>query len=219
MTGPSFVQLDSGRDTGATSLEGVPIIGPKWTKLPALTIGFFGVQALWSVEMSYGAPTSELEPIHHIYTNHTSSPIPTFPGAIKIPHGHRLSRRAIIRSYRFASRRYGRRSRRSTTSILKPYNPGVLSDNSKSRFGRRRPFMIGGAAITALAITLLGFSRPVAGVFTENGSEVVCTPGTRQDRDGALITHTAPGPVTMARHIRHLRHGLLNKRRRVSCGS
>ena len=60
MTGSSFIQLDSGHDTGTFSLEDTPILGPKWIKLPALTLGFIGLQALWSVEMSYGAWTSEL---------------------------------------------------------------------------------------------------------------------------------------------------------------
>ena len=60
MTGSSFVPLDSGHDTGAASLEDTPILGPKWIKLPALTFGFIGLQALWSVEMSYGMPPREL---------------------------------------------------------------------------------------------------------------------------------------------------------------
>lgn len=61
MTGSSFIPLDSNHDTGAASLEDTPIIGPKWIKLPALTVGFIGLQALWSVEMSYGAHSRELE--------------------------------------------------------------------------------------------------------------------------------------------------------------
>lgn len=32
------------------------ILGPRWLQLPALTIGLLGVQVLWSIEMSYGAP-------------------------------------------------------------------------------------------------------------------------------------------------------------------
>jgi hypothetical protein len=70
MTGASFIQLDSSHDAGAASLEGTPIRGPNWIKLPALTVGFIGLQALWSVEMSYGAPTSELE----FYTTHLPEP-------------------------------------------------------------------------------------------------------------------------------------------------
>lgn len=61
MTGSSFIPLDSGHDAETASLEGIKILGPKWAKLPALTLGFIGLQALWSVEMSYGAPTSELQ--------------------------------------------------------------------------------------------------------------------------------------------------------------
>ena len=30
------------------------VAGPLWTRLPSLTVGFFGVSMLWSVEMSYG---------------------------------------------------------------------------------------------------------------------------------------------------------------------
>lgn len=30
------------------------VVGPPWTRLPSLTVGLFGVQMLWSVEMSYG---------------------------------------------------------------------------------------------------------------------------------------------------------------------
>jgi len=175
MTGPSFIQLDSGHDTGATSLADTPILGPKWIKLPALTVGFIGLQALWSVEMSYGTTTSELEPIRHIYPSHISFTIPTISGAIKIPHGDRVSRGTVIWSHRSTTRRYSRQPRRSTTSLLKPYNAGVLADNSKSRYGRRRPFMIVGAIITAVATLLFGFTRPVAGVFSEEGSGLVCT--------------------------------------------
>ncbi|KAI0665836.1 hypothetical protein C8Q78DRAFT_1072817 [Trametes maxima] len=37
---------------------------------------------------------------------------------------------------------------------------GVLADNSKSRFGRRRPYMIFGALICTCAMLLLGFTPP-----------------------------------------------------------
>lgn len=30
------------------------VYGPKWARLPLLTIGLLGVQVIWSVEMSYG---------------------------------------------------------------------------------------------------------------------------------------------------------------------
>ncbi|KIM38864.1 hypothetical protein M413DRAFT_447558 [Hebeloma cylindrosporum] len=43
---------------------------------------------------------------------------------------------------------------------------GVLADNCTSRFGRRRPYMLLGAVICAIAMLLLGFTRPVASIFT-----------------------------------------------------
>ncbi|KAI0694137.1 major facilitator superfamily domain-containing protein [Cytidiella melzeri] len=47
---------------------------------------------------------------------------------------------------------------------------GVLADNSKSRFGRRRPYMLAGAFICISAMLLLGFTRPFASIFTSSGS-------------------------------------------------
>ncbi|KAJ3559646.1 hypothetical protein NM688_g217 [Phlebia brevispora] len=47
---------------------------------------------------------------------------------------------------------------------------GVLADNSKSRFGRRRPYMLGGVAICTAGMLLLGFTRPFASIFTRPGS-------------------------------------------------
>ncbi|KAI0355283.1 MFS general substrate transporter [Trametes cingulata] len=42
---------------------------------------------------------------------------------------------------------------------------GVLADNSKSRFGRRRPYMVFGCIICTAAMLLLGFTRPFASIF------------------------------------------------------
>ncbi|OBZ66441.1 General alpha-glucoside permease [Grifola frondosa] len=47
---------------------------------------------------------------------------------------------------------------------------GVLSDNSKSRLGRRRPYMLLGTIICTSAMLLLGFTRPFATLFTPLGS-------------------------------------------------
>ncbi|KAI0365167.1 MFS general substrate transporter [Pilatotrama ljubarskyi] len=42
---------------------------------------------------------------------------------------------------------------------------GVLADNSKSRFGRRRPYMVFGCILCTAAMLLLGFTRPFASLF------------------------------------------------------
>ena len=148
------------------------------------------------------------------YSNHISFTVSAIPRVVKIPHGHRVHRGAIIRSHRSASRWYNQRSRRPSIFVLNFYNTGVLADNSKSRFGRRRPFMIGGAIITAVATILFGFTRPVAAVFSEEGSRLVCAPGMCVGGT-ILIVRIVRGSVNMARHIRHLRHGFLNKCRYV----
>jgi solute carrier family 45, member 1/2/4 len=43
---------------------------------------------------------------------------------------------------------------------------GAFADNSTSRFGRRRPYMLVGTGICVVAMLLLGFTRGVAAVFT-----------------------------------------------------
>ncbi|KAF9495214.1 MFS general substrate transporter [Pleurotus eryngii] len=48
---------------------------------------------------------------------------------------------------------------------------GVLADNSTSRFGRRRPYMIGGSIVCACAMLLLGYTRPFASIFTGKDSD------------------------------------------------
>lgn len=42
---------------------------------------------------------------------------------------------------------------------------GVLADKSKSKYGRRRPFMIGGAIIVSLGLLLLGWTAEIVGFF------------------------------------------------------
>ncbi|KAF9463203.1 major facilitator superfamily domain-containing protein [Collybia nuda] len=43
---------------------------------------------------------------------------------------------------------------------------GVLADNSTSRFGRRRPYMLLGTMICVFAMLLLGYTRGIAAIFT-----------------------------------------------------
>lgn len=43
---------------------------------------------------------------------------------------------------------------------------GVFTDQSTSRFGRRRPLMLSGTLICVIGVLLLGFARQVASIFT-----------------------------------------------------
>ncbi|KAI0340319.1 MFS general substrate transporter [Trametopsis cervina] len=47
---------------------------------------------------------------------------------------------------------------------------GVLADKSRSRFGRRRPYMLTGVIICTTAMVLLGFTRQFASIVTSSGS-------------------------------------------------
>jgi solute carrier family 45, member 1/2/4 len=58
MTGGGFSSLEHGGPaTNSNKLIGVSrIYGPVSLQLPAITLGLFGVQIFWSVEMSYAPP-------------------------------------------------------------------------------------------------------------------------------------------------------------------
>lgn len=40
---------------------------------------------------------------------------------------------------------------------------GILADRSKSKFGRRRPFILGGCAIAVAGMMALGWAKEMAG--------------------------------------------------------
>ena len=48
---------------------------------------------------------------------------------------------------------------------------GMVSDKSTHRWGRRRPFMIGGAVAVSLCLVVLGWAREIAGVLVGGGNE------------------------------------------------
>lgn len=50
---------------------------------------------------------------------------------------------------------------------------GVLADNSTSRWGRRRPYMLGGSVLCALSMLLLSYTREFATVFTGRDNPTV----------------------------------------------
>ncbi|KAF2868384.1 sucrose transport protein-like protein [Massariosphaeria phaeospora] len=49
---------------------------------------------------------------------------------------------------------------------------GVISDRSKSRFGRRRPYMIGGAVLVSIFLLLLGWTKEVVKMFASDKETV-----------------------------------------------
>lgn len=49
---------------------------------------------------------------------------------------------------------------------------GVLADNSRSKWGRRRPFMIGGALIVAVCLLVLGWTGEIVQLFVREPKTV-----------------------------------------------
>ncbi|KAL2041407.1 hypothetical protein N7G274_005789 [Stereocaulon virgatum] len=53
---------------------------------------------------------------------------------------------------------------------------GVLADNSKSKWGRRRPFMVGGSLVVGLCLLVLGWTSEIVAVFiSDPGMAKSCT--------------------------------------------
>jgi solute carrier family 45, member 1/2/4 len=53
---------------------------------------------------------------------------------------------------------------------------GVIADRSKSKFGRRRPFMIVGSIIVAAGLVVLGWTKEIVGIFISDGDTAkTCT--------------------------------------------
>lgn len=70
----------------------------------------------------------------------------------------------------------GTPQRPTLKAVLTISSLGILADNSKSRFGRRRPFIVVCAALCAFSTLLLGFTRPFATIFTILDSDSVSHP-------------------------------------------
>lgn len=49
---------------------------------------------------------------------------------------------------------------------------GVIADRSRSRWGRRRPFMIGGSIVVAMCLLLLGWTTEVVSYFVHDPETV-----------------------------------------------
>ena len=49
---------------------------------------------------------------------------------------------------------------------------GVIADRSRSKYGRRRPFMIFGSLVVALCLILLGWTSEIVGMFVKDADKV-----------------------------------------------
>ena len=103
-----------------------------------------------------------------------SSALFNFTGTIQVKHGYCIYCGTAFWTYHATTNRHMMhaflfiKASPDSTRLL-----GVLADNCTSRFGRRRPYMLLGSVICAFSMLLLGFTRPVASIFTESGSHSV----------------------------------------------
>lgn len=51
---------------------------------------------------------------------------------------------------------------------------GIIADNSRSKWGRRRPFMIGGSFVVAACLLCLGWTSEIVDLFVVNEELVRC---------------------------------------------
>ena len=49
---------------------------------------------------------------------------------------------------------------------------GVIADESKSKWGRRRPFIVVGALLSAVCLLTLGFTKEIVGAFVSDEDTV-----------------------------------------------
>ena len=53
---------------------------------------------------------------------------------------------------------------------------GVVADGSRSKYGRRRPFMVLGSVLVALCLVVMGWAKEIVGHFVEEGEfKKTCT--------------------------------------------
>jgi solute carrier family 45 protein 1/2/4 len=108
MTGfaTSIAELDQAQHVdGARWAGSAGVRGPKWAKLPLLTVGGLGMQVLWSVEMGYGELF--ITTFHHrgTYSHvvYVSLPVPHISRPLEIINVVSLCGGPVIRAYNAAS--------------------------------------------------------------------------------------------------------------------
>jgi hypothetical protein len=126
-----------------------------------------------------------------------SLPISSLARPFKISHGPGLRCWTTFWTDRSAARRCVAQCCLCTKRTAHTSNGGLLADNSKSKFGRRRPYMIVGSFFCVFAMLLLGYTRAFANIFSSSGStfvslwvhsDCVCSARlTRQQNDALTI--------------------------------
>ena len=199
---------EDGPDQHHRSFKGVPrILGPKWAQLPVITIGMLGVSTLWSVEKSYGLCRANMLN-NFFFLMACQLHLLTFPRTIQVKHGWCLRCRTAFWTYRATANRH---VMHTISLFIKTKSPdqlllGVMADNCTSRFGRRRPYMLLGTVVCVLGTLLLGFTRPVASIFTTLGSHSVGLVAQARSSSKKILTYNCleQRRYSVARYFFHI---------------
>lgn len=131
------------------------VIGPSWAHAPILGTVFFGTQIIWSIEMAYGGsgPTM-LQNFGHV-TNCKLE-------ASSYLHSLGLSKAAASMILLAAP---------LSGLVVQPL-VGAFADRMKSRYGRRRPFMLIGSLTCAISMLVLSWAQALSSFFGGVSSDV-----------------------------------------------
>lgn len=157
---------DSTRYAGTAGVR-----GPRWARLPLLSLGTLGMQILWSVEMGYGQFPSYLacSLVQFLFasslTRHSIT-VPYFFGSLEISHVDGVPGwPSFWLDYAAFSWYVIFYSLTKQDCSVPHYYSGAFSDRCTSRFGRRRPYLVGGSLVATAALLLLGYTKGVASIF------------------------------------------------------
>jgi solute carrier family 45, member 1/2/4 len=170
MTGFSALPTaDEAASEGSAQWAGVAkVLGPPWARFPTITVGLVGVQVLWSIEMAYGEQSGKRYPTRTLYNTGCST---ASPYLISLGLSRSLMALVFIAGPLSGLIVQPLIGLPHQSPLLHPHNladccAGVMADNSKSRFGRRRPYIAVGVALCSMALILLGFTRNFASIVT-----------------------------------------------------
>jgi hypothetical protein len=95
---------------------------------------------------------------------HRIPAIPHISGLVEIINVVSLCGGPVIRSYNAASRRCVASTHEHELNCQRDCL-GAFSDRCTSRFGRRRPYLVGGTLLSMGALLLLGYAKGAASIF------------------------------------------------------
>lgn len=92
---------------------------------------------------------------------------------------------------------------------------GVIADRSRSKWGRRRPFMVFGSLVVALCLIVLGWTSEIVSIFVKDAEKVISHMPLFVDMNSSPDSGILSGQKQYNRvgGLEYLCSGFLNQRR------